>query len=52
MSGNFHPRFVMAALEAAIHLARLARQDDSSSLANARVMDGRVRPGHDEEVAS
>jgi len=52
MIGSVHPEFVMAALEAAIHPARLARREDSSSLADACLMDGRVKPGHDEGVAS
>ena len=51
MSGSFHPEFVMAALEAAIQPARFARREDSSSLADARLMDGRDKPGHDGGVA-
>ena len=45
------PKFVMAALEAAIHPARRGRREDSSSLADARLMDGRVKPGHDEALS-
>jgi len=52
MIGSFHSAFVMAALEAAIHPARLARRDESYSLADARLMDGRVKHGHDEGMAT
>jgi hypothetical protein len=42
-----HPQSVMAALEAAIHPARVHAPIETLSLADARAMGGRVKPGHD-----
>lgn len=39
---------VMAALEAATHRVRVSGRSDSIRLADARVMGGRVTPGHDD----
>jgi len=41
---------VMAALEAATHRVRVSGRSDSIRLADARVMGGRVTPGHDDLV--
>ncbi len=38
----------MAALEAAIHPARVGAPKDSYALADANVMDGRLGAAHDE----
>jgi len=42
-----YPQSVMAALEAAIHPARVYAPIKTLSLADARAMGGRVKPGHD-----
>jgi hypothetical protein len=41
--------FTMAALEAATQPAHVSAPNDSSALADASALGGRVKPGHGEE---
>jgi hypothetical protein len=43
-------KIVMAGLDPATQLARVGAPNDSCTLADARLLDGRLKGGHDEGV--